>query len=72
MSYQLVHRWLDEGTTPVSENASNKICDPLFQAVVKSGKTNPFSEFCQTLSPDSEGILLAYAQSPSLLYYIQS
>jgi len=72
MSYRLFHRWLDEGTTSLSENAPDKICDPLFQSVVKSRKTNQFSELCRTFPTDSEDILLAYAQSASLLYYIQS
>ena len=71
-AYGSVPRWFDEGLASLSESAPNGDYDALVQEAVNSGETIPFSDLCRTFPPDSQGTLLAYAQSASLVKYIQS
>lgn len=67
----VVPRWLDEGLATSIETVPNSHYDTILNEAIESNETIPFVDLCQTFPLDSQSALLAYAQSASLVEYIQ-
>ena len=70
-NYQSIPLWLEEGMATVLEPENNGRLDETLQRALESDATIPFQQLCRSLPSDSEEILLAYAQSASMVSYIQ-
>jgi hypothetical protein len=71
-NYQSLPLWLEEGMATIAELASNGQYEETLQNALESRTTIPFQELCHTFPADSDGSLLAYAQSASIVRFIQS
>lgn len=70
-NYENVPRWFDEGLATIVEDSPDGGQDALLQQAIATQSTLPMIELCRTF-PASEGeARLAYAQSASLVRYIQ-
>jgi hypothetical protein len=62
--------WFDEGLATVLEPSSNGNFDSLVQRAIEEQRTIPLPELCRSFPIDEE--LLAYAESASVIRYIQA
>jgi hypothetical protein len=69
--YKSAPRWFDEGLATFFETTSNANYEIILQEALDSEATIPFINLCRIFPVDNERALLAYAQSDSLISYIQ-
>jgi hypothetical protein len=69
--YAAVPRWLDEGLASTFEGEDNGSYDAVLQDALAAGETIPFRELCGSFPETGDRTLLAYAQSVSLVRFIQ-
>lgn len=72
VGYASTPRWLDEGLAAASEAVPDSTYEAVLQAAVESADTIPFSELCREFPDDPDLTPLAYAQSLSLVRFIQA
>ncbi len=71
-NYDNVPLWFNEGLASFVETVPNPSYEALMATAVANQTTIPFADLCQTFPSVAERALLAYAQSESLISYIQS
>ncbi len=70
--YEALPHWLGEGLATLAESAPNPAYAVVLETAVANQATIPFNQLCHSF-PDSEAdALLAYAQSHSLIQFIQA
>jgi hypothetical protein len=70
-NYQSIPLWLEEGLATILEPNNNGRLDETLQGALESDATIPFQQLCRSFPSDNERLLLAYAQSASMVSYIQ-
>ena len=70
-NYDNVPLWFNEGLATFVETAPNPSYETLLRTAVANQSTIPFADLCQTFPAVKERTLLAYAQSASMISYIQ-
>jgi hypothetical protein len=70
-NYEMIPLWFEEGLATFFESGANGNYDSILNESVLSGTTIPLDELCRTFDNDSRSAILAYAQSVSLVHYIQ-
>lgn len=70
-NYRFAPIWLTEGLATQAELYANPEHDRELQRALRSGDLSPITELCIGFSPDSANTILDYAQSSSLVKYIQ-
>ncbi len=65
-------RWFDEGLAAIMESGPDPNEVLILEEAVENGATIPFSELCTTIPLDGRQAVLAYAQSRSLIDFIQA
>lgn len=71
-SYANRPRWLDEGLATFFEATTDPNYALLLQQAVNNQQTLPFAQLCAAFPTEAEPAILAYAQSVSLIRYIQA
>ncbi|MFZ0545558.1 MAG: peptidase MA family metallohydrolase [Candidatus Promineifilaceae bacterium] len=71
-AYPDLPRWFDEGLATWMEDNPDPNEQLILEEAVSDGTTIPFAQLCSTFPADGRQALLAYAQSASLMNYIQS
>ncbi|MEW5987419.1 MAG: peptidase MA family metallohydrolase [Chloroflexota bacterium] len=71
-SYENAPKWLDEGLATFSESAVNPTYEAILGEATAAGTTIPFHELCQSFPTAGDEIVLAYAQSGSLVRTLQA
>ena len=71
-SYANLPRWLDEGLATFFEATADPNYALLLQQAVNDQQTLPFAQLCATFPTEAQPAILAYAQSLSLIRYIQA
>lgn len=69
--YDDLPAWFNEGLATMAEATPSPIYATVLETAVVDGATIPFANLCRSFPTDEAGALLAYAQSESLLRYIQ-
>jgi len=69
--YQYIPAWLDEGLATANELQPDPMLDVLLEEAQRQGRLIPLSELCAPFPPDPEIALLSYAESASVVRYIQ-
>jgi hypothetical protein len=67
-----VPRWLDEGLATTFEVEDNGSYAAVLENALAAGETIPFHELCGSFPESGDQTLLAYAQSVSLVRYVQT
>lgn len=67
-----VPRWFDEGLATSLETADVVVREELLRESIASGISIPFAELCRAFPEDGGQFSLAYAQSASLIEYIEA
>jgi hypothetical protein len=70
-NYDDLPKWFNEGLATFMEPVTNPGYEVLLQEAVADEATIPFAELCTSFPEVEERALLAYAQSASLIAYIQ-
>jgi hypothetical protein len=70
--YTAVPRWFDEGLATFFETEPNPIYTQLTTAAVENGTTIPFANLCRHFPEQEAQAALAYAQSGSLIRFIEA
>jgi hypothetical protein len=70
--YPAVPRWLDEGLATTFEVEDNGSYAAVLENALAAGETIPFHELCGSFPESGDQTLLAYAQSVSLVRYVQT
>lgn len=70
--YEALPVWLAEGLATLAESAPNPAYAVVLETAVANQATLPFSQLCQAFPANEADALLAYAQSHSLVQYIQA
>ncbi|MDX1662821.1 MAG: peptidase MA family metallohydrolase [Candidatus Promineifilaceae bacterium] len=70
--YDNVARWFDEGLATLFEMAPDPNYPLLVDEAILAGETIPFAELCETFPGEEAHVRLAYAQSVSLVRYLQA
>jgi hypothetical protein len=71
-TYETLPGWLDEGLAAVMEGTFDPNEQFILEEAIVGGTTIPFSRLCAEFPVDGRQALLAYAQSASLVRYIQA
>jgi hypothetical protein len=71
-NYEAIPLWFEEGLATFFEGSANGDYQRILEEAVDSGDTIPFTDLCRTFPTDKDGALLAYAQSVSLIRYVQA
>lgn len=71
-SYGSLPRWFNEGLATVMEANPDPNEALILEEAVAAGTTIPFAQLCGGFPVDGRQVVLAYAQSASLLRYIQT
>lgn len=69
--YEAIPLWLEEGMATILEPENNDLFDEILQRALESGDTIPIQQLCRSFPSENEELLLAYAQSASMVRYIQ-
>ncbi len=69
--YPFVPTWLDEGLATVNQIWLDPALDAALEDARKRGEMIPLSELCKPFPADPEAALLSYAESASVVRYIQ-
>lgn len=72
LAYSNLPAWFDEGLAAIMEDNPNPNEGVVLEEAVSAGTTIPFTQLCAAFPSDGRQALLAYAQSASLMRYIQS
>lgn len=72
VGYESTPLWFDEGLASSFETAPNPNFATRLDEATAAGETLAFADLCYAFPSDDERALLAYAQSVSLIRYIQS
>lgn len=72
LGYDSAPVWLDEGLAAVLDDSSDPNYELILQEAVATDNTIPFADLCRSFPEDPQQVLLAYAQSASLVDYLQS
>ncbi len=70
--YEALPVWLAEGLATLAESAPNPAYAVVLETAVANQATIPFNQLCETFPTTEADALLAYAQSHSLVQYIQA
>lgn len=70
--YDELPLWFNEGLATFVETTPNPSYEPLLQMAVAGHTTIPFADLCQTFPAAEDSALLAYAQSVSLIHFIEA
>jgi hypothetical protein len=70
--YPNLPRWFDEGLARIMEAAPDTNEQLILEEAVANGTTIPFDQLCAAFPLDGRQAVLAYAQSASLMNYIQT
>lgn len=71
-NYEQLPVWLNEGLATLVELTPRPVYETVLTTAVADQNTIPFAQLCTSLPTDDEQTLLAYAQSLSLMQYIQA
>lgn len=71
-AYSSLPRWFDEGLARLMEANPDPNEQLILGEAVSNGATIPFVQLCAAFPLDGRGAVLAYAQSASLMNYIQT
>ena len=71
-NYERIPQWFNEGLATYMESSPNPAYEILLQEAVNGRITIPLTDLCHTFPAREERALLAYAQSDSLVGYIQA
>jgi hypothetical protein len=71
-NYDQIPQWFNEGLATYMEHSLNPAYDLLLAEAVNGRSTIPLAELCHTFPDREERALLAYAQSVSVIRYIQA
>ncbi len=69
--YRFVPAWLDEGLATANELQPDPLLEAVLEEARSQGRLIPLSELCVPFSTDPDTALLSYAESASLVRYIQ-
>lgn len=72
VAYDTLPAWFNEGLATYMEESPNPGYEALLETAVANQATIPFNELCHTFPAVEEQALLAYAQSDSLIRFIQA
>ncbi len=72
LNYDHLPLWFNEGLATFVEPTPNPSYEALLETAVADQTTIPFAELCRSFPSDEQSALLAYAQSASLIQYIQA
>jgi tRNA(His) 5'-end guanylyltransferase len=72
VAYNTLPTWFNEGLATALEAAPNPGYETLLETAVASQSTIPFADLCHSFPAAPEGALLAYAESVSLIQFIQA
>jgi hypothetical protein len=72
LGYDTAPVWLDEGLASLLQDPPNPNYELILQEAVAAGTMIPFADLCRSFPADSQRVLLAYAQSASLVAYLQT
>lgn len=70
--YRQLPMWLNEGLATLVEENPNPIYESLLKTAVSDSTLLPFTDLCHTFPGEENKALLAYAQSLSLVRYLQA
>ncbi|RMG92721.1 MAG: hypothetical protein D6706_16305 [Chloroflexi bacterium] len=70
-NYESVPLWFNEGLATLAESSPDPVYDLLLETAVNNNDLIPFSQLCHQFPTSRDEALLAYAQSVSLVSYIQ-
>jgi hypothetical protein len=71
-AYDTLPLWFNEGLATYMETTPNPNYETILRTAVANRATIPFAELCRSFPDEEERALLAYAQSHSLLRYLQA
>lgn len=71
-SYDTLPLWFNEGLATYLEEIPNPNYEVILETAVADGTTIPFAELCRTFPEAEDRALLAYAQSVSMVRFIQA
>ena len=71
-NYERIPQWFNEGLATYMESSPNPAYEILLQEAVNGRITIPLTDLCHTFPAREERALLAYAQSDSVVGYIQA
>lgn len=71
-SYENTPKWLDEGLATFLESETNPTYEAILGEAAAAGTTMPFHELCRSFPAAGDEIVLAYAQSGSLIRTLQA
>jgi hypothetical protein len=71
-NYDQIPQWFNEGLATYMESSPNPPYDLLLREAVNGRATIPLADLCQSFPDREEQALLAYAQSVSVIRYIQA
>lgn len=71
-NYPNLPRWLDEGLATFFEATADPNYTFLLQEAVNNQQTLSFAQLCATFPSEAQPAIVAYAQSVSLIHYIQA
>ena len=69
--YTAVPHWFDEGLATFFETEPNHVYEQLLATAVVEGATFPFADLCRQFPEEEAEVALAYAQSGSLIQFIE-
>ncbi|MBK8936021.1 MAG: hypothetical protein IPM76_27630 [Chloroflexi bacterium] len=72
VAYETVPAWLGEGLATLMESSPNPNYALVLETAVNANQTLPFSDLCGRFPAAEDKAVLAYAQSQSLVRYIQA
>ncbi len=70
--YEALPLWLSEGVATLAERAPNPTYAQALQTAVANQATLPFTQLCAAFPNNEPDLLLAYAQSESLVRFVQA
>jgi hypothetical protein len=71
-AYPNLPRWFDEGLAAIMEHSPDPNEQLILEEAAANGTTIPFAQLCAAFPADGRQAVLAYAQSASLMNYIQT
>ncbi len=69
---EAIPAWLNEGLATVAETETRPTFENVLETAVDDNATFPFNQLCDSFPNGESDVLLAYAQSSSLIQYLQT